>query len=582
MSCKGFCDFIKGIDMFGKMPEFYFKGKTKKTTWIGRIFTIIFMGLYLAFFIYKLVQMLKRVDVTFYDTFAFTGETPSIKLSSDNFYGGFGIMNPYTEDTFVDESYYYAKATFWSGKKVNGKWQWEGKDIPLEKCKLEKFGEKYRDMFKDKNLDNLYCLSNVDVTLEGYATSEAYSYFDVQLFPCVNKTGCVPQEILQQLLTKNTFQFKMQDIEMTPQDFKNPAQPREKDISGPIYLELFQQIYAYLQITMVETDEDIVGFGLSNVKTEKFLKYDESWIISAPADPKILIEEGKPLCQITVQLSEKVLTQKRKYMTLIEVLGDVGGLMEVLLSFFNIICSFSTDILYEKSIVNNLFEFDINKKVVLLKAEKDVENIYFKDKKPRVYLIRQRTLATQKSDENTIQNSNNKYEDELNNNKMNNDIVLEGRGGIESTNRRYRYKLRSSFSTNLGKYDSSERKFKNATKNNNINYRNIFNTQEYKDQNTMEKGSVKQSSTISEIKFNKFKIYFCFLCIRKTKNVQNILLDEGMNIVNEKLDILNLFRKIYKDDMTSEKFTKIEIKKMSDKCNQNLESLYSSSNFKSY
>ena len=275
MACKCFCDFIKNIDMFGKMPEFYFKGKTKKTSWIGRIFTLIFGGLYATFFIYKLVQMIKRVDVTFYDTFAFTGETPSIKLSSDNFYGGFGIMNPLTEDTFVDESYYYAKAIFWSGKKVNGRWEWESKDIPLEKCKLEKFGEKFRDMFKDKNLDNLYCLSNVDVTLEGYATSETYSYFDVKLFPCVNKPECVPKEVLQTLLARNNFQFKMQDIEMTPQDFKNPAQPREKDISGPIYLQLYQQIYAYLQITMVETDEDIIGFGLSNVKTEKFLKYDE-------------------------------------------------------------------------------------------------------------------------------------------------------------------------------------------------------------------------------------------------------------------------------------------------------------------
>ena len=570
MACKWFCDFIKDIDMFGKMPEFYFKGKTKKTTWIGRIFTLIFLGLYMSFFIYKLVQMIKRVDVTFYDTFAFTGETPSIKLSSDNFYGGFGIMNPYTEDTFVDESYYYAKATFWAGKKVNGKWEWEGKDIPLEKCKLEKFGEKFRDMFKDKNLDNLYCLSNVDVTLEGYATSETYSYFDVQLFPCVNREGCVPKEVLQTLLTKNTFQFKMQDIEMTPQDFKNPAQPREKDISGPIYLELFQQIYAYLQITMVETDEDIVGFGLSNVKTEKFLKYDESWIISAPADPDILIEEGKPLCQITVQLSEKVLTQKRKYMTLIEVLGDVGGLMEVLLSLFNIICSFSIDILYTKSIVNNLFEFDINKKVVLLKRDKDSENIYFKDKKPRVYLIRQRTRATQKSDENDTQKNNNLGGDDLNNNKNNNEIILEGRGGIESTNRRHRYKVRSSFSNALGKYDSSERKFKNEMKNNNMNYRDIFNMQKYKGHNRMEMGDVKQASIISEIKLNKFKIYFCFLCIRKTKNVQNILLDEGMKIINEKLDILNLFRKIYKDDIANEKFTKIDFKKMSEECRENL------------
>ena len=566
MSCKCFCDFIKDIDMFGKMPEFYIKGKVKKTTWIGRIFTLIFGGLYAGFFIYKLTQMIKRVDVTFYDTFAFTGETPSIKLSSDNFYGGFGIMNPLTEDTFVDESYYYAKATFWSGKKVNGKWDWKSQDIPLEKCKLNKFGTKFQDMFKDKNMDNLYCLSHVDVTLEGYATSESYSYFDVQLFPCVNKTGCVPVEVLQALLARNTFQFKMQDIEMTPQDYKNPAQPREKDISGPIYLQLFQQIYAYLQITMVETDEDIIGFGLSNIKTEKFLKYDESWIISAPADPKILIDEGKPLCQITVQLSEKVLTQKRQYTTLIEVLGDVGGLMEVLLSFFNIICSFSTDIFYEKTIVNNLFEFDLDKKVTSLKINKNKENNDFQGQNPVIYPIKQKTRSTQKT-ESKLDNADN-----LNsNNKINNDIIYIGRGATASS--RQRYRVKSSFSSSLGKFEN-QRKSKNLLKNNNQNNRAILN-----EQNTLDRGTEKRA-IIDKIKLSKLKVYFCFLCIRKTKNMNNILLDEGMNIVNEKLDILNLFRNMYKYDMIKEKVSKIETKGMSDECKQGLESLYVSSNFK--
>ena len=174
------CEFLHDIDMFGKDPEFYYKGRNKRTTLVGRICSILFVAVYIAFFIYKLVQMIKRVDVTFYDTFAFTGETPSIKLSSDNFYGGFGIMSPFTEDTFVDERYYFAKATFWEGKKVNGRWVWKDTNIPLEKCKLEKFGAKYQEIFAEKNLENLYCLSHVDVTLEGYSTSESYNYFEVK------------------------------------------------------------------------------------------------------------------------------------------------------------------------------------------------------------------------------------------------------------------------------------------------------------------------------------------------------------------------------------------------------------------
>ena len=36
-----FCDFLKGIDFFGKLPELYIKGKPKQPTIIGRAFTVI-------------------------------------------------------------------------------------------------------------------------------------------------------------------------------------------------------------------------------------------------------------------------------------------------------------------------------------------------------------------------------------------------------------------------------------------------------------------------------------------------------------------------------------------------------------
>ena len=35
--------------------------------------------------------MVSRVDVTFYDTYAYTGEVPSIQLNKDTFYG-VGVM----------------------------------------------------------------------------------------------------------------------------------------------------------------------------------------------------------------------------------------------------------------------------------------------------------------------------------------------------------------------------------------------------------------------------------------------------------------------------------------------------------
>ena len=74
-------------------------------------------------------------------------------------------------------------------------------------------------------------------------------------------------------------------------------------------------------------------------------------------------------------MAAKVLTEKRQYTQLIDILGDVGGLMEILYSFLNIMTSLVTEILYDKSLVNNLFSFDLNNKfVVFNRFKKNLTN----------------------------------------------------------------------------------------------------------------------------------------------------------------------------------------------------------------
>ena len=40
-----FCD----IDLFGNDVDIYYKGKPKRNTWIGRILTILYIGIYLLY-----------------------------------------------------------------------------------------------------------------------------------------------------------------------------------------------------------------------------------------------------------------------------------------------------------------------------------------------------------------------------------------------------------------------------------------------------------------------------------------------------------------------------------------------------
>ena len=109
---------------------------------------------------------------------------------------------------------------------------------------------------------------------------------------------------------------------------------------------------------------DWIGFDeFENFKSEVYLKYDEMISMRNIIETNIY-ETGESFCDFTIKLSENVRTEKRTYIKLITILGDVGGLMEVLFTIFRMISSFSVDILYEISLVNNLFNFDLNKKTL--------------------------------------------------------------------------------------------------------------------------------------------------------------------------------------------------------------------------
>jgi len=398
-NCK--CEFFNDIDLFGKKAELYYRGKSKKTTWIGRIFTIFYVLLYCAFFIYKVVRMAKKEDVTFYDTYAFTGEPPNIQLTKDKFYGGFALGNPLTLETFVDDTIYNVKAYYYSGTKESGTWDFKVTPLDIETCKLEGFGENYRDIFKEKHIEELHCIPVLDQLLRGHLTYDVYSYFLVRFFPCINSTennfSCKPLPVIQKYLTQTFVRFKMEDVDLTPQIYDSPVQLRGKEVSANIWANLFQDIHSFFQIVNIETDEDFLGFEFfSRTKKEKYIKYDESIILSSLKGN--IFETGGSICDITIQLSEQELTQIRTYPKLIVVLGDVGGLMEVFFSFFNVIASFLTDTFYDQSLVNHLFEFDIDKKTILLKKPKLKKNKNaFQNNQPKIYDVKKVSKSSKRN-----------------------------------------------------------------------------------------------------------------------------------------------------------------------------------------
>ena len=550
---------INEIDLFGRRPEIYYKGNAKRKAWVGKVFTQIYILIYLGFFIYKLIRVIKKFDVTFYETSTYTGETPFIKLDNEIFYGGFALSDPYTLQTFVDERIYYPVASFITGKKERNNWNFISNKVEVEKCKLEKFGSKYIELLKDKNIDNLYCFKEMNATLEGHITYEQYSYFIIKFFPCVNSSlnnfNCLSTEEIESHLSYALVSVLIQDIELTPENYDSPTKIRIKELTTPVYKNLYKNINSYFHIINVETDHDIIGLDfLSNIHKDKYFKYDDTFIISSLTINNIF-ETREALCDLTIQLSEDIITLKRTKIKLIDSLGEVGGVMSIILSLFKIFSSFMTKSIYEISIINHLFEFDLGNEQVLLKADKNI--------KIRTKLLKSEEVFKSNSSIKLLPKNNiliyNLYKNKKNihnKTKIEEDILTKKNLDNENQNQNI---------------NSSKREEGRAThrENNNINSKKEihFNNSDNILKNAKSLNIIEKRNIVDIIEVNKLFLCFCFFCIKKRKNIKNILIEEGIRMVKEKLDIFYLFRKLFRDENIEDKF------EMSDKCKQNIKEI---------
>jgi hypothetical protein len=275
------------------------------------------------------------------------------------------------------------------------------------------------------------------------------------------------------------------------------------------------------------TSTNIIGFDfLTDLKTEEFIKFEHEEILPYPGYNIDDDEENDfyPVSIFELQLNDKILLEKRYYIQLIDVLGEIGGLMEIIYSFFGVICSLIADIIYEKTITNDLFSFNMDKKLILIKKVNNIMFKYNKDIKDN----------NDKNIEDQNQNDTKIYSINSKNNKKKDEKFESIKGVYKDINK------------------NSSEPLSNITKNNKTDKEN-------------ENNWIIENMTLKDIFIS---IFYC--CKKKKRNVYKILVNESMNVVMEKLDIFNIFRNIcsieYSNyDINNNNF---DIIKMSEECSK--------------
>ena len=556
--------FIKEFDVFGKEPKLYFKGKERKTTWYGSFFTLFYLTIYFAYFFYKVLRMFKKTDVKFYDSFEYLDGPPSIHLTKEKFTGGFALEHPETYDQFIDETIYYPKAYFkiQTRKDDDDNWDIQTIDLELERCSPDSFGEDFQDSLID-SIENLYCFKDLDVTLEGSFSYDTYAYFAVDFFPCKNSSEnnnhCKTKEELDYYLMNTFVCFELEDAQLTPTNYSKPVHGRNNDIYYTVGKKLFQEVHIFYQLVDIETDLDIIGFDeFPNFKQDLYIKYDWDYQMSSLLEEDIY-ETGNPFCSAQIKLDDEIRIETRTYMKLITLFSDVGGLMEFMLSIFKVVTSFTIDLQYDTSIVNNLFEFDLNKKVVSIKKRLNKKNVIENLDNNEITLKKIPTKAEHISAKSRVHI----YEYEKN--------TVQSKSKLNEANNLLNNLTKITINDNQPLKKKKKKKKKKNAPENNILEDKKFNESKDNNHNEITKKEKEpdeeKSYIIQEIVHNRCFIYFCFFWARKKKNLQNTLINEGINLYRKKMDIIRFFRKLYKSDEKTEETTTIT---MSEPCKKSI------------
>ena len=519
-----FCRFLRRLDFFGKEPEFYIDGRDKQITFIGRLCTFIYIILYILIFSYKLYRMAARVDITFYDSYSNTDEVPTVKINQNNFTLVFGLNNK-NGAPFFDDTIYFPIAYFFN----NGNYQ----EIEIELCDKNKLSEEIIEYF-GSNIDKYFCLKDTNFELKPFKNS-----LRIEIYPCIDlyegENFCQSREFIDKYLNNLLFKIYLEDINLTPLNYSNPVKKKISFFNAEIFRNLGQYLYTEMQLVKVETLTNIIGFDFfTEPKIEEFIKYDKELIVTYPGYNVLDENNFYPATIFEIQLNDRILLEKREYVNLIEVLGDIGGFFEIINSLFILICSVFVEIIYRKGITNNLFSFDIKKRLILIKNPKNSSNKISEDNKSGEKNMHNPDINAF----NNIKNKNKERKMIIKSNfknintNLNEEDLAQKNNGSEIKSSRKEIKLE-----NID-FQSIKKNYEEDINKNSLDDLKNY-TQKDKNDQSNDNDWIIDKIYLRNLLISKF------CCAKKYKGkVYGIILKESMKLIKEKLDIFSIFRSI--------------------------------------
>jgi hypothetical protein len=456
---------VQKLDIFGSRIFLRYNMKNSITSVAGgfmSIFCFLFAGL-LIFAFGR--DFFKRQNPIFIPQTVSLDQYPKYNITNKNFSYAFRLEDtnaiPQTDTT---EFYYTFKYRMFV--KTN---DWEPKiieDVPVKKCDSSMFGDPVK--YEQKKLDTWLC-PELNYEVGGYWDADYVAFLQIDVHRClegsvnpITKEKCAPKvKTDQKLFEKFFYSHFIQSVLINPSNYSNPLSADYSNyyrtlING----SLKREIYLF-KLFKVETD---YGWIIENKSNQILLGFSDVNFDIIAIDPLTSTKYFETI----IYFDKKQDIYFREYPKIQKLIAEVGGFLQVFLTFLLIVAEF-----YNKYWVNyELANHFINKKELTSFDKFFYENFFKKVKNDNNF-----------GNQNNFELNDVKVDIDLNTEKSEKQLVVTSdlvRKSIKNTNiinLNSKVVKKKSKSYSNSKSKSSEKKEKNLrekskdanTKNNEIN-----------------------------------------------------------------------------------------------------------------
>ena len=541
------------FDIYSKPIGFFYRDKERIGTVFGFILTILYLIICLSLFVFYTLTTINKSDMKVHDSFLYQKEAPEMKINSSYFYFAFGVENYLTGYTrFIDETIYYPRVEYVHKVKEGTIFKTIEKiSLNFERCKSEKFGKDYEDLLVNGELNNSYCINDLNLTLSGNFKFDKLSYIQINIHPCVNSTEnnnhCKPKEVIDEYLSGTFVSILAKDIGLKPSNYTHPVVPQFQDIYSTIDKSYFRDFVVFYGITEIQTDK---GLFYEQIHKDRYINLMKTTQGIYYQELKNYYE-GESMCEIQIRMSDDIRIQKRTYRKMSEVFAITGGYMQLISTIFSIITFLSNKIDHEVRLVNSIFNFYPNQKKVTLKHK--LQKFYIghdlKNNKNYSFSKVRNESISMSNKRNSIINVNKKNVFQVYSNEVSSPSI----GIIRKKENVHNGKFSESSSKDKENSNYMNVKNERASSNNESNKSKIAfltfgmnSNSPHKKRNIFNKSLIiKKKESIAESKNRKKSLEFSpidYYCFSKFKNNEEIkLFNLAIAFYKQKLDVIYLF-----------------------------------------